>query len=170
MKKPFVISLLALSVLLFSSLSYAKSYSVESIRIDAIVGSDGLIRVREQIAYDFQGEFSYAYRDIPLKPGEELVDVGVGEGGVEFERSEKRSFRTYSVSRIDDGGVRITWYYSAKNEEKTFALDYTVVGAVKRYEDVADCYWKVIEDEHEPVSQAFVDIALPDSSPGLFKV
>jgi uncharacterized membrane protein len=164
MKKPFVISLLALSVLLFSSLSYAKSYSVESIRIDAIVGSDGLIRVREQIAYDFQGEFSYAYRDIPLKPGEELVDVGVGEGGVEFERSERRSLRTYSVSRIDDRGVRITWYYSAEDERRTFTVSYTAKGVVRRYPDVAEIYYKFVGEEWDrPIGRVDVEVTLPPS-------
>jgi len=164
MKKLFVTSFLIAGVLLLPSMALAKSYSVESIAIKAVVGSDGLLQVREQIAYDFQGEFSYAYRDIPLKSGEELVAVAVGERLVVFERSDTRSPGTYSVSSTDDGGVRISWYYAAKNEERTFTVSYSMKGVVRRYPDIAEIYYKFVgEGWDRPIARVDVEITLPPS-------
>jgi uncharacterized membrane protein len=64
----------------------------------------------------------------------------------------------------------IRWGYSAENQTKTFLLDYTIVGGVKRYADVAEFYWKVIEDEHEKISNNEITLFLPAPSPNLFKV
>jgi hypothetical protein len=36
--------------------------------------------VREQITFDFSGDFSGAYRDIPLREGESIDEFGVSEG------------------------------------------------------------------------------------------
>jgi hypothetical protein len=45
------------------------------------VAPDGALLVNERITFDFSGPFSGAYRDIPLRSGETIDHVGVGEGG-----------------------------------------------------------------------------------------
>lgn len=61
-------------------------------------------------------------------------------------------------------------YYTADNQVKRFLIIYKIEGAVKRYEDVAEFYWKVLEDSHESVSSFDSSINLPSPSPNLFKV
>jgi hypothetical protein len=43
-----------------------------------------------------------------------------------------------------DRSLYLRWGYSAENEQRSFLIDYTIDGVVKRYEDVAEFYWKVI--------------------------
>ena len=46
-----------------------------------LIQPDGSLLVREQIAFDFEGPFSGAYRDIPLRKGESIDHVLVSENG-----------------------------------------------------------------------------------------
>ena len=163
MKRTFVLLVLAVLSLVPSTASAEKTYSVESVRIDARVASDGSMRVTEFIAYRFEGEFSYAYRDIPLKRGEQLVEIGVRENGVPFQRSENREPQSYAVTS-GEGGPRITWYYAARDEERTFEFSYTVTGLVRRYTDTAEIYYKFVgEGWDRTIGRVDVEVRLPES-------
>lgn len=67
-------------------------------------------------------------------------------------------------------GEMIKWYYSAQNTTKRFLLRYRIEGAVQRYSDVAQFYWKAIEDEHAPISRIAITVIPPAPSTDLFKV
>ena len=43
--------------------------------VEIVVNDDGLLSITESLTYDFDGDFSGAYRDIPLRPGEAISDV-----------------------------------------------------------------------------------------------
>ncbi len=72
--------------------------------------------------------------------------------------------------RDSEKSLFIRWGYKAVDEEKTFLLDWTVIGLVKGYSDVAEFYWKVIEDNHERIQDCEMRFLLPKPSPELFKV
>jgi hypothetical protein len=44
------------------------------------VERDGTLSVTEQITFAFDGDFSGAYRDLPVRPGERVFAVSVSEG------------------------------------------------------------------------------------------
>ncbi len=162
--RTFIIFLL--SVVVVTSLNapcFSKSYSVESIDVDATVRPDGALRVVERITYNFSGSYSFAFREIPLKPGEELHDIEVADGGVTFLPSASKSPGTYSVSR--NGSTRtITWYYSAQDEKRSFVFSYTVSGVVHRFTDVAEIYYKFVgEDWDRAIGRVEVRVHLPES-------
>jgi uncharacterized membrane protein len=143
-----------------------KDYRVESIRIEARAEPDGSVRITEFIAYRFEGGFSYAYRDIPLKPGEDLVEVGVRENGRAFAPAVGKRPQTYTVSR-EEGGARITWYYAARDEQRVFELDYKVTGVVRRYPDAAEIYYKFVgEGWDREIGRVDVEVRLPESVAG----
>jgi len=156
---------LVLALVVAVSLSAAKSYYYPEIRTDVELLEDGDVHIRQERTYSFSGSFSWAFVDLKKSGAEDI----------EFNSLEELTDRGSVELRpraLNDGpkSLYVEWGYSAQDEEKTFVLDYTLISAVSRYEDVAEFYWKIIEDEHEPVANAVVDITLPEPSPGLFKV
>jgi uncharacterized membrane protein len=70
----------------------------------------------------------------------------------------------------DSNSLKVTWYYSANNQVKRFLIEYEIEGAINRYQDVVEFYWKIIEDKHEFIKNFHGEVNLPESSPDLFKV
>jgi hypothetical protein len=76
---------------------------------------DGSLLVREQITFDFSGDFSGAYRDIPLRPGESIDDVGVAEGPAEYFPGANTELGSFGVPgsygvETSSNRVRIVWH------------------------------------------------------------
>ena len=64
----------------------------------------------------------------------------------------------------------LKWFYQAENETRGFKIKYILRQAVKRYQDVAEFYWKVLEDEHAEVKNLQTSFFLPQASPELLKL
>ncbi|TML13981.1 MAG: DUF2207 domain-containing protein, partial [Actinobacteria bacterium] len=113
-----VLLAVAAAALLSPATGYAKSYSLPGADVAVQIHSDGSLLVREQITFDFSGDFSGAYRDIPLRPGESIDDVGVSEGSDEYipgANTELGSFGVPGSFGVELGSkrVRIVWHYRA---------------------------------------------------------
>jgi len=140
---------LGVTLLLAQSVSaWAKSYTVEDLHIEAQVFTDGALRIRETIRYEFKGSFSFAFREIPLKTGERLASIQVSEGSNQFVESEESEPGFFEVSSAKDR-TKITWRFKARDEGRTFNIAYTVHGAVRRYPDVIELYYKFVGEEWE---------------------
>ena len=144
---------------------FAKSYYYPEIRTDVYLNIDGSAHVIQERTYAFSGSFSWADIDLKKQGADDIVFNALAEKtGTGWQ-----AIRPLEVTSSDKS-LYIRWGYSAEDEEKTFVLDYTVKGAVKRHADVAEFYWKVIEDEHARVRTARTTVTLPAPSPELFKV
>ncbi|MEO0083337.1 MAG: DUF2207 domain-containing protein [candidate division WOR-3 bacterium] len=143
---------------------FAKSYFYPEIKTRIIFHPDGSANVIQQRTYYFDGAFSWAYIDLKKHGAQNIVFNQLSE----IENDQK----IILTPAINDNqkSLGIKWNYSAHNELKTFLLDYTIIGAVKRNIDVAEFYWKVIEDEHEKIIDNEIELILPMPSPNLFKV
>ncbi|MEE8367061.1 MAG: DUF2207 domain-containing protein, partial [Thermoanaerobaculia bacterium] len=138
----------------------AKSYSVDSIHSSVEVRTDGSLRVTETMAYSFQGSFTFAYRDIPLKQGETLSDVTVGETERTYIEASSEAPSTFQMSGSDP--VRITWYYRAGDTSRDFILSYTVSGVVQRYADVAEFQFQFVGDNWDRhIGKVTASVELP---------
>jgi hypothetical protein len=73
--------LATLASLLIAAPAAAKSFNLTNADVEIVVEPDGSVSVTEHITYDFDGSFTGAWRDIPLRAGEEVVDAQVAEGG-----------------------------------------------------------------------------------------
>lgn len=150
--------------LLLPLLATAKSYYYPEISTDVILRADGSARIVQERTYEFDGRFSWA--DLDLRK--------LGAADIRLNRlamATASGWQELAPEVVDsDRSLYLRWGYSAEDEQRTFLIDYTVVGAVRRYEDVAEFYWKVIEQEHEPIGHAAVRVILPGGSPDLFKV
>ena len=79
---------------------------------------DGSLLVQERISFDYSGDFSGAYRDIPLRAGESIDQVGVSEGGDDYipgANTELGSFGVPGSFGVEQSSklVRIVWHYRA---------------------------------------------------------
>jgi uncharacterized membrane protein len=151
-------------LVLLPLLAAAKSYYYPEISTDVILAADGSARVVQERTYEFDGHFSWADLDLRKQGASDIrlnrLALKTDAGWQDLTPEQGNS----------DRSLYLRWVYSAEDEQKTFLVDYTVLGAVRRYEDVAELYWKVIEDEHEPVGRIAVRVILPGRSPDLFKV
>jgi hypothetical protein len=150
----------------------AKSFSLPQASVAIAVEPDGSLSVEEHITFAFDGSFSGAYRDIPLRQGEVIQDVFVAEGANRYSpgaSAELGSFGvpgTFGTTRID-GGLRIVWHYSALSEVRTFTVGYRLVGVAVAYDDVVDVNLKVWGDQWEQsLGQLTATLLLPTSATG----
>jgi uncharacterized membrane protein len=160
MKKIIVFCLILF--LLCISVVEAKSYSYDYINISLDFSPNGNVLVKQERTYNFQGSFSWAYLDLK-KQGATNIKF------IELKDLDSGQVLSPVLSDTPDN-LKVTWYYSANNEVKKFLITYEIDGTVKSYQDVAEFYWKVIEDEHEFIKSFHGEVNLPQSSPNLFKV
>lgn len=131
---------------ILSAGAQAKSYNISSVAITAKLSPDGSMEITESRTYEFRGSFSFAYRGFPLLPSVTYGDFRVSESSRAYRRSDSQEPGTYSVTRSADG-IRVTWYYQAKDQTRTFDFHYRVEGAVQRYEDAAVLYFKFFAED-----------------------
>lgn len=150
-----------LLVLLFSCCTVKeifakKKYAIDSVRIDAVVFPNGSMIVKETRRYQFDGSFSYAYREFPKQEGIIFTDFKVMEGGKELRLSEEEEEGHYLV--LDKKKfTEVGWAFKAKDEAREFTIVFTVLDVVQRYEDVAVIYYKFI-DKQWKVNQSNIQI------------
>jgi len=124
----------------------AKYYRVPQVVIDARLAPDGTMDVTEQRTYEFRGAFKFAYRDLPAADPVVFEDFTVSEGGHPYALSDSESPGTYEISKVA-GRTRVTWFYEARDQTRTFTFAYRVRNTVARYEDAAVLYFKFIGEE-----------------------
>ena len=107
----------------------------------------------ERLEVAFSGDFTFGYRDIPLREGESLVNPIVVERGTAFTRGTRRASSpgrpgTFGVERRGDT-VRIVWYFNARDQTRAFTVSYTLRKVAVAYDDVVDVNLKVWGDQWE---------------------
>jgi len=145
-------------------IAFSKSYFYPEIRTEMYFTIDGDIHVLQQRTYTFNGSYSWAFVNLKKRGARDIIVNRISE-------KTYNGWQTIEPEIINNPtSLYIRWNYSANNESKTFLLDYTILDAVKRFNDVAEFYWKFIEDEHERINEIKLELFLPESSSKLFKV
>ena len=155
--------LLVTSLLCFSAL-YAKSWHFESIHIKATINADGSMHVHEERNYNFRGQFRWADYSLSGLEKQTIQNFNLKDTFDSYIENESEDDGTYYT---ETGGNQfyVRWHYRARNEIKTFYLDYTVTNVVKTYDDVAELYWKFIgETNPEWVDSVSIEISLPQKA------
>ena len=138
--------LLLASVVVARPASAQQRHAVETIVIDAAVQAGGSFEIRESLTYSFSGRFTFVFRDIPRTAAELVGGIGVQEGGRAYQESDSNEAGTFEISR-EASSTRVTWYYQADDERRTFDIFYTIDGGVRRFPDTAELYYKFVGDE-----------------------
>ena len=123
-----------------------KSYKMENVSIEADLAADGIMTITEERTYRFRGRYKYAYRTFPLDGRVSYEEFQVSENNEPYQLSDSEEPGTFTVT-TSDTEVEVRWYYRAKRETRTFALDYQVHNAVKRYRDGAVLYYQFIGEK-----------------------
>ena len=118
----------------------AKSYTVDKANIDIVVNPDASLDIDEKITFNFNGPFTFAYRDFALSD-ERLSDIKV----YDVTNGQKTPL-TYDLTTLASFNKRIKWFYDANNEKKEFLISYKLTNALKVYDDVTEFNWKIWGD------------------------
>jgi uncharacterized membrane protein YgcG len=147
--------------------SETKEYEITDAQISIVLQKDGSLLVHEALPFDFNGNFTGAYRDIPLNGDAKITDVSVSEDGQRYrpggdtELGSYDSPGTFGTQRYtgasDVAGatdtsrnrtyLRVVWHYQARDETRTFDLDYRVENAADVRDDVVDVTWTIWGDQ-----------------------
>ena len=126
----------------------AKSFSIANADVTIEVSQDGTLDVKELLTYNFSGQFSGAYRDIRLRPGESLQVVSVSDeaGGYSLGGCTILGCSSppgmYGVE-VHSDFVRVVWHHDSSNEQRTFKMVYQMTGVTLVYDDVVDVNFRV---------------------------
>jgi uncharacterized membrane protein YgcG len=148
--------------------SRGKSYSFPQVRIDATVNQDGSLSIVEDRTFDFHGHYHFAFFTVEHKQFDDVVDFSVREGDKAFEETNVEG-QPGTVLFEDDvlegpGGFKYkaTWWFDAKDEQRTFTVSYKVLCAVDLYSDTAHLLWKFIgEGWTVDTKSAVITVHLP---------
>lgn len=148
-------------VLLFYINTYAKDYSIDWIHIDAEILSDGSLQIEESRTYTFDGEYTWADYSLPLDRLGTVRLFSLREGSQNYYESSDELPGSY-YTEINDNNFYVKWFYRAKDQTRTFILQYLITDVVTVYNDVAEFYYKFIgQDNKKTVGEVYVKIKLP---------
>ena len=157
MKKTLFIIGLFLAVLLIPNFVFAKSYYYPKIIVDIYVNPDSTVKVEEHQTFNFEGDYSYAYRDLIYKDLDYISNIQVRDD----------TLGNYPELSIDSSSnsQKVTWYFAAKDEERTFTLSYLMHGVVTYQKSWDELYFNAIfSDRSVEVQEAEVYLHLPQES------
>ena len=147
----------------------ASDLELKQINYDAILQEDGNMDVEEtwHIRITQVNTLYKTFHDT----AEGATDVEVEEilpDGRAKKFSQIHSYRyhlpvgSYAATENPDGDFEIAWGVSARNVVKVYKVRYTIQGAVTRYQDMAELYWKFVGEENEiPIQSLTGTIKLP---------
>lgn len=136
----------------------AASYSVSQVDITAEVRPDGLLDVTERRSFNFDDDVNGVYWEIPLSQNlqgkssaPQVREVAEESGGSQasLEQAGSASNGDAGVYTVEQDGssVRLKVFSPhASGDTATFAVSYTLTGAVMAWPDTAELYWKYVGD------------------------
>ena len=154
--------LLLLTLFVALSPAHAQSKSLEWLRLDAdiTVMPNGDLQIAETNVINFtNGSFSFGYRDINMARITDVTNITVEEDGQQLETE---------VVNTENNTLRIKYYFltPASDEQRTFILHYTVVGATRYYEGGDQVFWSVVYADRNgfPVRNSTGIVRLPNGA------
>ena len=131
-----------------------KSFDLEQIDVTAALRRDGVLLVREEVTYDFDGTFNVGTRDFDSGPWA-ITDIRAYE--------DDRPLRT-----ITDTPTLFEWDISPASGTHTYELRYEVHNAVLAWPDVVELNWQWVgRDVPEGVGHHEVTLRLPGDGEGV---
>ena len=150
-----VLLTIVLGVLLAEAPVHAqdKTYALSDYDVTLALQSDGTYRVEETIRFDFQqGTFTFGTRTIPKGRIDALYDVQVTSPDASI----------MEVTHEDDGAASIRWTFPERTRPATFALSYTVAGALNADDGDNVIDWQAIGDGWDvPIRDIDVTVSVP---------
>ena len=142
-----------------------KFFEELEVRVEAQLLPDGSMAVKETHTLQFNGEFSRYRRQIPHKGFGNMQVIRVSESAQEYQRLQTVSGRPagkYTFARGREAGsdvFNIEMYFQAKDEKRSFIIEYLVLDVVRVHADVAELYWQFL-GKNRSVATDFMTVTL----------
>jgi uncharacterized membrane protein len=139
----------------------AQSKTLQWTRLDAditVMPNGDMQIVETNVIHFTSGSFTFGYRDIDTSRLTDVTDITASEQG--------RPLRV-ETSYPDSDVLRIKYYFTtARNQERTFKIAYTVKGATRYYPDGDQVYWVAVYADRNgfPVQDSRVTVKLPNGA------
>lgn len=135
--------------------SSGRSHACVSDRIEAVVGTDSNLHVTDARTYEFTGswELTAEKLDPPAGGSVEVHSVSIVDASGTATELEEVPFETEWRTWGGPGDGHWSWdaeqgvayaFSDSTDEVKTFVFDYTRVGEVQVYDDIAELYWQFV--------------------------
>ncbi len=141
-QKIFFILLLVLNSLVASE----KSYNIISTDIIAIINQNGTVDFSETREFNFKGDFTFVYQDIPKRGFDQLLDIQVIENSKNFFMNENTKEPGTFLIEERESFFRIYLYHKSSNETKKFTIKYILKNPFTIGKDDSQFYWIYLSD------------------------
>lgn len=162
-KSLMILLIASLSIICFPKYASAEEdLYIKDWVVDANLEANGDLRISEDITFEFNKKFNGVYRDIVLKgtSGIRGIEVGMVDGNslLGYKEVNKAKNGDEGVYTIDekDGRLIIKIFSPAKDESKTFRLNYIVKNVAVKYKDTGELYYKFLGDENKTSIGRFI--------------
>jgi len=141
-------------ILLCTSLLFGKSYTIDNVNIESIIGGDGIVQITEKRTFNFRGRFSYAYQKIDKKLFKEIYDIQLSENGHEYINNSSSEPYTFTVTS-NKKSIKIKWFHESEDISKEFVVSYKLRGALRIGPDDAQFQWTYLDDKWNKKTKQF---------------
>ncbi len=144
MKKFLSLILITLCIILlntFTVLASEKKYSIDELKINAILDKDGNLSVTEDYYYNFQGSFNGITRDIDYNGAKDVEGIEVIKNDtISFKINDNKDENTFELKNPNNSkNLKI---YSRNNDCKTkFTIKYKIIGAAYKSSNQGNLKW-----------------------------
>ncbi len=171
-----ILLIAALFLIFFSSTAYGEELKIGEERIYVEILKDGNIKVKDDIVFDFSGSFNGVYKDISFDKAEGIRIKTVAEAI--FPQKVNSDYMPYELKNDAENGeekvyslieeedkVRVKIFSPSEDTVKGFRISYDLKGAVKKYSDTGEFYWKFIGPENETdIRSLEIYLTLPEGA------
>ncbi len=143
-------------ILIIPTVAYARSISIPSVDITAVVHQDGTVSIEEKRTINFKGQFTFGEYDLFFEDGISIQNFTFADEEIPYQltTSHRTDPHTYRIENLHNG-IRVYYYFEADHEVKTFTYAYEIHNAVKIYEDMGHFYWELQGDDWDFEISAF---------------
>ena len=136
------------TILLFACYIIAadKSYKIVSTDIQSFIKQDGSIDFIESREFDFTGNFTYVYQDIPKKGFDQIYNIQVSANNVPFINSDTKETGTFIIQE-KNSYYRIYIYHMSQDEKKLFTVKYSLKQPFTIGPNDSQFFWIYLSDE-----------------------
>jgi len=146
------------------SMALSKSFSLDKIEINTRIQADGHLQIQENRTYTFKGSYSWADYRLPLQGITDIRYFSLSDESETYRRDTSEEPGTYIIQE-KNGEFYVRWFYRAKNESRTFTLNYLATDVITKYQDVAELYFKFVGTANDyPVQTVEVTIEFPSAA------
>lgn len=159
------LSLLCILMVFLPAVLYAAEYAIPEIRVEVSINEQGIVEIREDRTYRFDGSFSWADYRLPKHGFTDIKNIRISEGDIDYINDNSEETGTFSVSE-NNSTVAIKWHYSAEDETRTFTVSYELAGALVIGPDWTEFFWNYLGPDRDKSTEILqTGIHLPGPVP-----